>query len=67
MCSMYIALYHSSNDKMSNIQIEKNSHTCFRQGMTKMKRLYWPMLGQYDLFGTEYVFLLAFSVQGLTL
>lgn len=35
--------------------------------MTKMKRLYWPMLGQYDLFGTEYVFLLAFSVQGLTL
>lgn len=23
MCSMYIALYHRSNDKMSNIQIEK--------------------------------------------
>lgn len=64
---LYIAFDHSSDYKRRNILIEENDHTCFRLGKKKMKRLFWPMLGQYDLFGTEYVFLLAFSVQGLTL
>lgn len=59
-------MYHRFVDKESNIRIEKKQTYLIQTGFTKKGETILANTSVYDLWSTEFVFLLAFSVQGLT-